>query len=249
MTKTKRIFLSFVGILVLILSGTLFAPLFRHVNDSVYAEIPSSTTGFVPSRNKSEETVYHLFRTQVGELTPGKEIMFVGGEGLANTMVVSSIPAGSATLKVTASGRAYITDSLTCYVDVLERGNGFDLCESGTLNYNATEYSCSWSCVQHYKGAPFNYSTKTYYNTARVGVFQDNVAVTNATVQLYDGEAYFALGSEGNGYYSYNKIFNGWYEIVVNGEHTGQSLAVSEFSIGENGYLDGDVFYSGNTYT
>ena len=170
-------------------------------------------------------------------------------------MVVPEIPAGSATLRVTSSGKAYITESLTCYVDVIERGNGFDWCDTGTLNgynENVTEYSCSYSGVQHYEGAAFSYSTKTYYNTARVGVFINNVAKTNAKVELYDGSSeggYFTLTSEGNGYYSSTKIFNGEYEIVVDNEHTGQPLFIKEFSIGEQGHLDGDVFYSGNTYT
>ena len=146
MERTKRIFLSLISVLVLVLGGTMLAPIFQNSKNTVHAEIPSTQTGFVPSRNKSEETVYHLFRTQTYELTPGKEVMFVGGEGLANTMVVPSIPAGSATLRVTSSGKAYITDSITCYVDVVERGNGFDWCETGTLNYNATEYSCSTPC-------------------------------------------------------------------------------------------------------
>ena len=250
MIKSKKYLLSLIVIFLVVLASVAFvATPFNGAKNSAYADIPASTTGFTPTRNKSEETVYHLFRTQIGELTAGKEIMFVGGEGLANTMVVPVIPPGSATLRVTSSGKAYITESLTCYVDVIERGNGFDWCESGTLNYNATEYSCSYSGVQHYKGAPFNYSSKKYYNTARVGVFQNNVAVTNASVKLYDGESYFSLNNEGNGYYSNNQIFNGEYEIIVNNAHTGQPLVINKFTIGDDGYLDGAVFYSGNTYS
>ena len=249
MKKAKFGILSLLfGILVLFLSGLIFLPYSNNAKETAYADIPASS-GFTPSRNKSEETVYHLFRKQLYELTPGTQIMYVAGTDLAETMVVPTIPAGSATLKVTGPGQAYQTNNITCYVEVLERGNGFDGCPCGTLNENATEYNCCYGGIQHYKGAPFNYATKTYYNSARVGVFQNNVAITNATVQLFDGEAYFNLNSEGNGYYSHTQIFNGEYEIVVNGEHTGQPLLINKFTIGENGRLDGGIFYSGNTYT
>lgn len=249
MKKAKVSFLGLlIGLFILLVGGVLLAPISQNTATVAHAEILSSS-GFTPSRNKNEEIVYHLFRKQTYELTPGTQIMYVAGSDLANTMVVPEIPAGSAKLTVTASGKAYQTNNITCYVDVVERGNGFDGCPCGTLNENATEYNCCYGGIQHYKGAPFNYSEKIYYNSARVGVFQNNVAITNATVQLFDGEKYFPLNSEGNGYYSHTQVYNGEYEIIVNGEHTGQPLVINKFTIGEEGRLDGNIFYSGNTYT
>ena len=241
--------LAFIGVLLLLLCTAFSVAFFSNAGTSADAEINTGATGFAPSRNKSREVVYHLFRTQTYELTPGTQIMYVKGTEFQNEMVVPEIPAGSATLKVTSGGKAYNTTNITCYVDVVERGNGFDGCPCGTLNDGAKEYNCCYGGIQHYSGAPFFYTSKTYYNSARVGVFNNNVAVTNATVQLFDGESYFALTSEGNGYYSNDKVFIGYYEIVVNGEHTGRSLVIDKFTIGETGHLDGGVFYSGNTYT
>ena len=102
----------FVVALVLLVSGLFSFPFFANTANTAYAEIPSSTSGFVPSRNTSEEIVYHLFKTQNYELTAGKEIMYVAGTDLANTMVVPTIPAGSATLRVTSSGKAYNTTDI-----------------------------------------------------------------------------------------------------------------------------------------
>ena len=236
------------GVLMLFAGGLLLAPISQNSTNVAQAEILSSS-GFTPSRNKNEEIVYHLFRKQTYELTPSTQIMYVAGSDLAHTMVVPEIPAGSAKLTVTGSGKAYQTNNITCYVDVVERGNGFDGCPCGTLNNDATEYNCCYGGIQHYKGAPFSYSSKTYYNSARVGVFENNVAITDATVQLFDGETYFPLNSEGNGYYSHTQVYNGEYEIIVNGEHTGQPLLINKFTLEQGWDIVGNICYSGNTYT
>ena len=241
--------LAVLGIAALLLCAAFSVSGLAGVDDTANAEIITGSTGFAPSRDTSREIVYHLFKTQNYELTSGTQIMFVAGTGLANTMVVPEIPAGSAKLKVTAGGKAYNTTNITCYVDVVERGNGFDGCECGTLNEGATEYNCCYGGIQHYKGAPFFYTSKVYYNTARVGVFNNNVALTNAKVELYDGVRLYTLNAEGNGYYSNDKIYIGRYEIVVNDQHTGKPLIIDKFTIGDSGYLDGGSFYSGNTYS
>ena len=248
-TRKKIALISVLGILVTLLCLTMVMATFPSAEGSAYAEINTGSTGFVPSRNPDREIVYHLFKTQISELRAGTQIMYVKGTGLDNTMVVPEIPAGSATLKVKSSGKVYNKTDITCYVDVVERGNGFDGCPEGTLNNGATEYNCCYGGIQHYSGAPFFYSSKRYYNTARVSVYNNNVPITNATVQLFDGTNYYTLSSEGNGFYSNTQIYIGDYEIVVNGQHTGRSLNIDKFTIGDNGgRLEGDVFYSGNTY-
>ena len=246
----KKHLSQFILALLIMLGGIVGAlGLTANSSSKAFAEIPSSTTGFTPSRNKSEEKVYELFQKKPSELTPGMEIMYVAGREAQGHMVVPSIPAGSATLRVTSGGKAYNTTDITCYVDVVERGKGFDGCPCGTLNNGATEYNCCYGGIQHYAGAPFSYSTKTYFSTAKVGVFTDDVAVTNATVQLYDGESYFSLNNVGNGYYKSDNIFIGEYEIVVNGERTGKSLVLNKFEIGENYSVVGDIVYSGMSYS
>ena len=253
MERVKKVsfgFLAVLGVLALLFLAVFSVAFLSDAGDTASAEIITGSTGFAPSRNPDRQYVYHLFRKETYELTPGTEIMYVKGTGLDNTMVVPEIPAGSATLKVTSGGKAYNTTNITCYVDVVERGNGFDSCPCGTLNENATEYNCCYGGIQHYKGAPFNYSTKTYYNTARVGVFNNNVAVTNATVKLFDGTDYFTLDNVGGGYYASDRIFIGMYEIVVNNQHTGKPLIIDKFTIGENSsFLPNNGFYSGNSYS
>jgi len=237
------------SVFVLLLCAVFAISMVASPSTSADAEIQVGATGFYPSRNTDREIVYHLFKTQTYELAPGTQIMYVKGTEFQNEMVVPEIPAGSATLKVTSGGKAYNTTNVTCYVDVVERGNGFDGCPCGTLNNGATEYNCCYGGIQHYAGAPFFYTSKRYYNSARVGVFNNNVALTNAKVELYDGVRLYTLNSEGNGYYSNDQIYIGRYEIVVNNEHTGRPLIIDKFTIGESGHLDGGVFYSGNTYT
>ena len=122
------------GVLMLFVGGLLLMPISQNPANVAYAEIPASS-GFTPSRNKSEETVYHLFKTT--SFSAGTEIMFIAGTDLDNTMVVPDVPAGSAKLRITSSGKAYNTNNITCYVDVVERGNGFDGCPCGTLNDGA----------------------------------------------------------------------------------------------------------------
>ncbi len=250
--NTKKLgFLALLGVLIILVCAVFSAAVLFDANQqTANAEIITGSTGFAPSRNKSREIVYHLFKTQNYELTPGTQIMYVAGTDLENTMVVPEIPAGSAKLKVVSSCTAYNKTNITCYVDVVERGNGFDHCSCGTLNEGAKEYNCCYGGIQHYAGAPFNYSTKTYYNSAKVGVFNNNVAVTNATVKLFDGTDYFTLDNVGSGYYSSDRIYIGSYEIVVNNQRTGRSLVIDKFTIGDNSaFLPNNGFYSGNLYT
>ena len=250
MEKMKKYVSSVILAFFILLGGVMgVLCLTNSPSNTALAEIPSSTTGFTPSRNTSEETVYELWQKTPSELTAGMEIMYVAGTEVQGHLVVPSIPAGSATLKITSGGKAYNTTDITCYVDVVERGKGFDGCPCGTLNNGAKEYNCCYGGIQHYAGAPFSYSSKTYYSTAKVGVFIDDVAITNATVQLFDGTKYFSLTNIGNGYYQSNQIFIGEYEIIVNGEHTGKPFILNKFEIGENYSVVGDVVYSGMTYT
>jgi len=232
---------------------------------TVHAEIPSSNTGFTPTRDASEAVVYELFQQVPAELTAGKEIMYIAGMEVQSHMIVPKIPDGSATLKITNGGLAYNKTNITCYVDVKERGNGFDYCECGTLNNNATEYNCCYGGVQHYKGAPFSYTKKFFYSGVQIGVYRDDVVDANTTVQLYDGENYFNLTYDSTAkVYKSERIYVGNYEIVVGGVHTGKAMMVNIFALVDEGteatgwkYVDGEyengVYYgglfSGMTYT
>ena len=107
-TKSKGYsILAILGILMLLVCAVFSFAFFSNSGTEAEAQIQVGPTGFYPSRNKSREIVYHLFRTQLYELNPGTQIMYVKGTGLENTMVVPEIPAGSATLKVTSGGKAY----------------------------------------------------------------------------------------------------------------------------------------------
>ena len=247
MEKMKKYVSSVILAFFILLGGVMgVLGLTNSPSNTALAEIPSSSTGFTPTRDKTEEDVYDLFKQTT--FKAGDEIMYIAGMEVQDHMIVPSIPAGSATLTVTSGGRAYNTTNITCYVDVKERGKGFDYCECGTLNNNATEYNCCYGGVQHYAGAPFSYSTKKFYSAARIKVFNDDVAVTNANVQLYDGENYYPLTyNAATGYYSSDDIFVGQYEIVVDDEHTGKPLAVNIFAlVDEDGTEAGGWYYDSN---
>lgn len=109
-------------------------------------------------------TVYYKFTRKTSGFVSGQQYLFVPGE-VPDGSCLTEVPSGSAILQATSSSnnsKSYASGkTLSTYVDVVQKGRGFDSCPRGGLYNSASCYYCYAGGVQNLKGYVYTYEKVT----------------------------------------------------------------------------------------
>lgn len=109
-------------------------------------------------------TVYYKFTRKTSGFVSGQQYLFVPGE-VPDGSCLTEVPSGSAILQATSSSnnsKSYASGkTLSTYVDVVQKGRGFDSCPKGGLYNSASCYYCYAGGVQNLKGYVYTYEKVT----------------------------------------------------------------------------------------